>query len=232
MVPTTNTSESIRSTNTCVSRRAFLRASTALVALGVLGGVSSDSAVAQSGNQVFVGTQVTDIDTIDPLSGQSLGIQSFQQPATFIASAPVSDGVSVETNPFNLVAGADDKGAPGAVDVWSAAVAEVPSDPSIPNPNPGPLLLQYWNIQGNQQLTEFSGTLVNSHRDKAVAPNLINAPTVIAPGIPPLPFPKAIAEGAVLQGITDGTAVTMFVQGTTVDGANPFISRIDATRVQ
>ncbi|WP_224270842.1 hypothetical protein [Haloprofundus salinisoli] len=215
-----------------MSRRTFLRASGGLLALGTLGGTSIASVTAQNASQVFVGTQSTDIDTIDPLSGQSLGIQSFQHSATFIASAPVSDGVSVETNPFNLVAGADDKSAPGAVDVWSAAVSEVPFDPTIPNPNPGPLLLQYWEIQGNQQLTEFSGTLVNSHRDKAVVPNLVNAPTVVAPGIPPLPFPKAIAEGAVLQGITDGTSVTMVVQGTTVDQANPFISRIDATRVQ
>nr|WP_233341034.1 hypothetical protein [Haloprofundus sp. MHR1] len=212
-----------------MSRRAFLRVSAGALALGALGSASIESVTAQNASQVFAGTQFTDID---PLSGQSLGIQSFQHPATFIVSAPVSDGVSVEQNPFNLVAGADDKAAPGAADVWSAAVAEVPFDPSIPNPNPGPLLLQYWEIQGNQQLTEFAGTFVDSHRDKSVALNLVNAPTVIAPGIPPLPFPKAIAEGAVLQGVTDGTSVTMVVQGTTVDQANPFVSRIDATRVQ
>ena len=210
-----------------ISRRSFLKLGATAALVGATGGSLVGTAEA-AGEVVFAGTQVANVQSIDPLSGQSLGIQSFQIPAIVVVSPRISGGGLTESNPFNLVASATDKSAAGAVDVWSAAVANVPANIDVPNPNPGPVLLQYWEIQSDQTGAQFAGQLTNSHTAEAAALNLINAPTQIAPGVPPIPFPRAIVEGSTLQGQSDGTSIRIVIQGNTVDGFTPFTSQVDA----
>lgn len=202
-------------TNRTVSRRSFLKVVAAALSIGVAGGAFSERATAQS--TVFSGTAATNIESLDPTTGQSLGAQSFQLPVSVIVGPPRSAGGITEGNPFSLNVAPGDAGAAGAIELWSSLPAE-------------DTLFQYWSLQADETGTQFQGQLTDSHVAEAIALNLVNAPTQIAPGIPPLPFPKAMVEGTALQGSTDGQSVQLVVQGNTIDGTTPFASQIQATR--
>lgn len=238
-----NSSSTEQASADSTSRRSFLQKAVGAASLGLVGSAFSGRArgraeratqetrATQGTRAVFAGVAATAIETLDPLSGQSLGVQQFQLPTSVIFDSPRSAGGITESNPFSLVVAPADPAAAGAIEVWSSLPANVPADPTVPDLIPGDdVLFQYWSLQTDQSGTQFQGQLVNTHIAEAVALNLVNAPTQIAPGIPPIPFPKPMIEGTTLQGTTDGQTVQMAVQGATVDGANPFASQIQATR--
>lgn len=193
----------------------------------------------------YSGTTTTTIQYLDAF-GQPLGRQTYQNNVV-VRLGPVGEGASGERNPFHLYVVPDPPsitGQEGVYEIHSAlGYAEVPGQeirsPITGEPvdssaggthetTGGGLTLQYWTLQQTGQTT-FAGVLSDPHTAEALAVNLINAVSEIAPGILMVWF-YPIAAGTQLAGRVDGNTLTMAIAGNTIDGTRPFRSDIVATR--
>ncbi len=169
-----------------------------------------------------MGTAVTTIQSIDPLTGLPLQPQTFQvnNVEAFFDDPLMAGGVS-EGNPFNLLITSAPQGgglpAPGGVSFWSAGSF---------NTSTGPFLAQYWDITLNEEQTQFQGILREDFVEGAIAFNTLDLPTVIAPGIPPISFPKVMAEGTQISGSISQNTLQATIVGNTIDQFTSFVVEI------
>ena len=174
-----------------------------------------------------MGTAVTTIQSIDPLTGAPLQPQTFQTNAEAIIGNPITAGGVTESNLFNLlITSAPQAGlpAPGGISLLSAA--------SFPT-STGDFLAQYWEINivnQNGGLVEFQGILREDFVEGAIGFNAIDIPTSIAPGIPPIPFPSTIAEGTQISGVFSQMGLQATIVGNT-NQLDSFIVEVNDTFV-
>lgn len=168
----------------------------------------------------YVGTATTLVDHPDA-SGRSAGVRTYQLSVTVVIDRPASAGGSTESNPFNLLVAPSSPGAEGALEVWSAFPALDPRDGRE-------VLFQYWELRlaGN----DVAGRLVDNHTAEGAALNLINTATVVAPNVPAMTIPAAMAVGTTLQGTIQANELRLRIQGNTTDGSRPFRSDVTARR--
>ena len=170
---------------------------------------------------VYRGSGITNIGTIDPLSGQLTSARSFQTSIVSEVTAPRSAGGVVETNPFSLSVGSSvaeiAANVEGAISVISA----------LPFNFRGGFLLQYWSLQysGNQ----ISGTLINRDSGTALTINLFNSTMNFGLGLG-IPFPYAMDTGTTLQGTLTPTELRIRIQGFDSGRTRLFVSDVVAQR--
>ncbi|WP_152421351.1 twin-arginine translocation signal domain-containing protein [Natronococcus amylolyticus] len=206
---------------TRLSRRTFLRAGGTAAAVMALAGITTNPIAAQSQQEIYEGTAVTQVEYRDPY-GQTQGAREYQFPARVVFDAPKSAGGVTENNPFSFYLFSADPGAEGALDLWS-------SYPAVDSADGREILFQYWELRTDGN--ELQGELTNSHTAEAAALNLINTETEIAPGIS-LPMPAAIVEGTALRGVFQDGSLSITVQGDVTSMNRPFICEVNATRQQ
>jgi hypothetical protein len=157
-----------------------------------------------------MGTAITTLYEIDPLTGQYFQPQVFQNDTTEVQIGDPLTGAGVaETNPFGLGITSFALGElppAGGVTILSAGIAD------------NGLLAQYWDIdiisQGNG-VVEFQGVLQEDFREAAIAGNIIDIPQNIAPGIGSIPFPETMIEGTQISGSFSQTEFQANIVGQT-----------------
>ncbi|MFB6165392.1 MAG: hypothetical protein ABEJ31_09570 [Haloarculaceae archaeon] len=150
--------------------------------------------------------------------------QQYQGDAVAVLSAPKSGGGLAETNPFGLFVGPGNpntSGQPGVWEIHSAAVAEG-------------ALFQYWDLQVLDD-RQFEGRLTDPHNPEALTWNLINVELPLIPGRPnlgTLPTPKGMGAGTSVAGTATQDALSLQLQGATIDGFTQFNAAVEAARAQ
>jgi hypothetical protein len=198
-------------------RRRFLTAAGGVLA--ALAGCISGSAIGPVLGQ-YVGRSSTLVEQLDA-SGQSGGIRRYQLPVTVVIDRPASAGGLTESNPFNLLVAPTTPGAEGAIEVWSAFPALDPRDGRE-------VLIQYWELRLARG--DVTGRLVDNHTAEGAALNLINIARTVAPNVPEMTMPAAMAVGTVLEGTIRSREVRLRIQGNTTDRTRPFLSEVTASR--
>ena len=121
-----------------------------------------------------MGTAITTLYEIDPLTGQYLQPQVFQNNTTEVQ---IGDPLTGVVNPFSIGITSFALGElppAGGVTIISDAIAD------------NGLLAEYWDIDIFSQengVVQFQGVLQEDFREAAIAPNIIDIPQNIAPGI-------------------------------------------------
>jgi hypothetical protein len=202
-----------------------------LVALCGAGG--GGQALAQT---VYQGETVVAVQVLDPLSGRAISQDRFRHAVQVVVDRRLAGGGQRESNPFNLAI--NPVGVPtqeGQFSIFSAIPfydpRNVRDQRDLLDPRRIDFLIQYWQFQKDG--ARISGSLVDSHRQEALAVNLLNAVDLnLLPVGLRFATPLAMVEGTTLQGTIDGTQVDLRLSGNTVDSFHPFEARIVATRIQ
>jgi hypothetical protein len=235
------------------TRRRLLRAAGGVVASGALLGTAR-SAAAQGALTpgIYTGTATTLVQYLNA-AGQSLGIREYQN-NVLVGIEPPKVGVQglAEGNPFSLYVVPDPPTITGnegvyeihsaldyreeagqdvlGIDVTGGGRRPVPSSAGgVHRTTGGGLLVEYWRLE-LPAAGSFQGILVDPHTAEALALNLINALSEIAPGIT-MVWPYPMAAGTVLAGQSDGRNLVVEILGNTVEGTRPFYSQVTATLV-
>lgn len=157
-----------------------------------------------------MGTAITTFQPINPLTGNYLQPQTFQNTTTEVQIGDPLTGEGVaEDNPFGLgITSFAPGGLPpaGGVTILSAGIAD------------NGLLAQYWDIEILSQengVVEFEGVLQQNYSEAAIAGNVIDVPMTIAPGIGGIPFPETMVEGTQISGSFSQTEFQASIVGNT-----------------
>ncbi|MBE9044690.1 hypothetical protein IQ255_09770 [Pleurocapsales cyanobacterium LEGE 10410] len=155
-----------------------------------------------------MGTAITTLYEIDPLTGQYFQPQVFQN----------------DTTEVQVQIGTPSTGAPNplSLGITSFALGELPpaggvtivSDAIADNG----LLAEYWDLEIISQengVVEFQGVLQEDYREAAIAANIIDIPQSMAPGIGSIPFPETMIEGTQISGSFSQTEFQANIVGQT-----------------
>lgn len=237
----------IQSSSSRLNRRGFLKSTAAVGTLiGAMGSVGSVRAQEGLVLGYYSGTTTTEILYLDAF-GNALGSQAYQNNVLVRVGSPAVAGDLQEPNPFNLYVIPDPPSITGNEGVWeihsalgfSEQPGEVVVSPitgqEVPNSaggihvtGAGQTLFQFWSLE-LPTASEFSGVLTDPHNQEALVINLINAQNQIAPGIT-LPWPYPMAAGTELAGTSDGTNLSLFLSGASIDTSRQFAAEVQATR--
>ena len=153
-----------------------------------------------------MGTAITTLYEIDPLTGQYFQPQVFQNSTTEVQ---IGDPVTGVPNPFSI-------------GITSFALGELPPAGGVTIISDGiaenGLLAEYWDIEIISQengVVEFQGVLQEDFREAAIAPNIIDIPQSMAPGIGSIPFPETMIEGTQISGSFSQTEFQANIVGQT-----------------
>jgi hypothetical protein len=170
-----------------------------------------------------MGTTVSTFQRIDPLTGNYLQPQTFQNTTTEVQIGDPLTGEGIaENNPFGLgITSATLDALPpvGGITILSASIAD------------NGLLAQYWDISVVSQedgVVEFEGVLQHNFKEGAIAANEIYAPFNIAPGIGGIPLPEIMTEGTEISGAFSQTEFQANIVGQTTK-LDAFSIQIDDT---
>jgi hypothetical protein len=169
-----------------------------------------------------VSIEYWDYDAYGNLVYQNSGI--YQRNIKISVSRPEICGSISESNPFHLEIDADlDPVNPKEADF------SIYSGGSFSHPSGGCVLLQYWQITGNE--SSFQGTLTDTHSAEASVLNMLWNNQQIAPGLDMVSF-SSMDKGTILQGTIEDQTAHIRIQGNSVSRDRPFTANIVANRVK
>jgi hypothetical protein len=164
--------------------------------------------------QTYGGTATTTINVLHPLNGTIIDQRTFSNTVLVF----IDNSVPGETNPKNLVVAPsiNEVGLEGQLSLSSAIRFDG-------------FLAQYWTLQITG--STITGTLVEDHREEALAANLLNSLDLnLLPAGLRFVTSLAVAEGTALSGTLTNGQISLTVQGNTVDTFHPFTTTISAFR--
>jgi hypothetical protein len=191
----------------------------AAMLVGLVAAVVTAQAPAQAQEQdrwVYTGTATTRVQVVN-IFGQPTGVETYQTPVEVVRLLPGPR----DPNPFFL-------------SIQSKPLVNDPGEVSIVTAERSGEVL-YWrlqsqdNVQQQQVVTEFTGTLTDTHAREARAANLITIPEEIGPNNWQ-PSILAMGTGTRMSGAGNSARIQLQVEGNTTDQAHPFTVTIDVTR--